>query len=315
MYYYLDKHATKDEIDYARKNKTFLTYIDEYDIFIGYENQIVDISGKVIIPITTNENLDSIISTITKHGGKAINSKADIQMIKNWPKYIETKRLVIPFKVDELKPPFECYLIENIGIDKNIWFRNISSGFEIETTMEDLLNPYGALRKTMEVYNNTYVVEEFKIFERNNFGKKQYRCFVLGGKVINASRMIDKNYHKVEKKVIDYAKRVVRNIPECFPKTFVLDLMITDGKVDILNIDLYETSRRYLYNSLFSNSELDLEHTNCNKLPAEKRNKAFAYLKEEEVDEIPNDYFAKTYYEYKECLQETNDICKLTYTD
>ena len=213
------------------------------------------------------------------------NSLEDIELILEWYKYIETKRELVNFTGKELKDnSFQTYLFEKFGSDAEIFLKTKNKDFNGIVDLSELLNGKSPLRKAFEYHQD----EEFLISEKVNIdedemGKVEYRAFIYKGKIMNVSRFVDKRYHQIPPEVINYINIVLEDLPERFPKTFVLDIVSYNSILDICELNPYEGSGKYLYNTVFEESP-DLTHEQMTKVPKERENAELSFYTVEKLE-------------------------------
>lgn len=76
----------------------------------------------------------------------------------------------------------------------------------------------------------------------------EHRAFIVNGKVSSVSRYVD--YEQVEspKSVIEYAQEFASRMLDILPVVYVADFAETDKGIELIEINPYENSGRYLWN-------------------------------------------------------------------
>ena len=106
----------------------------------------------------------------------------------------------------------------------------------------------------------------------DEYGKKEYRCFVINNEVYNISRCTTSILHRIDSDILNEALRVIESLKGVFPGYYVVDLMEyeLDKKryIDVGEFNTISSSGLYLYNSCLKKSS-DLLHQDINKIAEE----------------------------------------------
>lgn len=288
------KNLIQDVENSTKLNKC-LFYVKDKNAFFSNGKE-VNIKGKVIFPRCAIFESEFLLSKIERAEATSICSMADKKKISSWPKYIQPfHHEVIETTKEEFCSNFEKYK-EKFG---RVFFKTKHKGFACEvldiskktflgsfldsdTQLEDENQPISPLEirvfttreKNGKInFNDTrfgfmddkteVFAEKFIEIKKNNkhLGcPEEYRCFVLDGKLANISHYFCQE-QKVDKKLVEFAKKIVSILPKEFPKYFVLDIckFNNDGKTafDIIEFNSIEASGYAQGNTIMSMEKID----------------------------------------------------------
>ncbi len=263
---------SKKEMAIAKKNKNGILYDPSLKSFIDYDGNKVDISGQLLFPRTGSTQIYSMNNEIIKHGGKAIITNEEIDMIKLWPKYVETYRKIEILKgKDLINPTIIAELEKNYG--NEIFFKTKEKNFHDIISIDLLKEPKCAFYKTLSHHlDDEFIISEKVNIVRDKLGAREYRCFVSNNQLINISRMTTKFLHAIEPNILNSAEDIIKKLNNNFPKYYCLDIFEyeKDGerRIDVVEFNPIHASGLYLYNSVM-NKSADLLHTNNKKISME----------------------------------------------
>ncbi len=78
---------------------------------------------------------------------------------------------------------------------------------------------------------------------------REYRSFVINGQVVNWSRYVDYDYLDVPESVISFTRRFAQEYEGKLPGLYVLDVAETTDGLQVVELNNYENSGRYLSNN------------------------------------------------------------------
>ncbi len=299
-----DKPRTNREIAYAVKHNCFIYYDENEDVFKDYNDNIIDVSNKQVIPASFIMQLPSMIEALQKKGAIIPNTLEEIRKVEEWYKYFEPQRLMLHFTGADLNnQEFLNYIYEVFQNNPEVFLKTKKKDFNGLIDLSELFDKDSDLRKAFSYHED----EEFILSEKvevntDEIGKQEYRIFVFKNRIMNISRITDKTYHQIPIEVLEYAERIISDKPATFPSTFVLDIFSYQNIYDILEMNPFEASGRYLYNSIFAFST-DLTHQAIEDIPEEKDKSEVSYEVEENLTPSTlkkvQGTFAKDYDDFK----------------
>lgn len=297
------KYANED-IEYAKKNGVFIYFNENTNEILDEFDNIVDVNNKEVLPVSFVKQLPNMIEALTKKGAIIPNNIESINKVKEWYKYIETKRLIVSFKGKCLHDPeFLNYIYEVFKNNPEVFLKTKEKDFNGLVDLTDFFDEKSDLRKAFSYHEEEdFILSEKVDINQDEIGYEEYRVFVYKNRIMNISRNTDTIYHEIPSQVIEYAEDILTSLPSSFPKTFVLDIFSYQHMLDILEFNPLEASGRYLYNSIFSISD-DLSHSNIKKVPEERDKRKLSYENNEslvpsKLSNVPNT-FAKDYEDFK----------------
>lgn len=310
MYYcfnnkeFRDLPRTNREIAFAISQNTFIYYDEEENTFKDYQDNIVSVHGKKVIPSSFVLQLPKMIEALQREGAIIPNTLEDISKVEEWYKYIETKRLIVSFEGKDLNDhEFLYYLAEVFKNNPVLFLKTKKKDFNGIIDLEELINENSDLRKAFSYHEeDEFILSEKVEVNQDEIGSEEYRIFIYKKRIMNISRITDTTYHKIPEEVIEYAYRILESLPNNFPTTFVLDIFSYQNMYDILELNPFEASGKYLYNTIFSFSD-DLTHEHIESIPGEKDASNVSYENNEQL--VPSTLtsiqgsFAKDYNDIK----------------
>ena len=268
----LDSDYSEREMALSKINGNGILYDDDLKEFRDSDGNIFDITGKVIFPRTGVSQIYDMNDEIVKQGGIPIITNEQIDLVVDWPNYYTTDRKIQIFKGKDLI---------NIDVVKNL---ETEYGKEIFIKTKDKnfngIIPVSLLKDNECAFYITlthHLEDEFIISEKVNiiedeFGKKEYRCFIVDNQVYNISRLTTEVLHKIDEDVLLKVQEIVEQMKDKFQGYYVVDLFKyeKDGKVniDVVEFNPIHSSGLYLYNSCMEKSN-DLLHSNLKSVSYE----------------------------------------------
>lgn len=280
----------KREIERAKEENKYLYYDRELDQFFDQDNQVVDLSGVEVFPVSDSLYLMTFLEKLASEGAIYPTTVQDYSMIKEWYKYIETKRDIVSFTKDDLlDESFLTYLLE-VFSKTDVFFKTRTKDYHGIVSLEELFSEDSALRKSCSYHpDEEFIISKKVDIDHDDLGNVEYRAFVYQGEVMNISRLTHKNYHQIPEVVLTYLHSILDHmLPEEFPTTFCLDLFSHQGGLDILEFNPLESSGKYLYNTIFEFSD-DLSHSDIEKVPSERKYNQPGYQVEEKLQNSTTD--------------------------
>ncbi len=307
-------HANQD-INYAKEKGVFIYYDELKQQFFDSEDKEISVKGKHVMPVSFIKNLRPLIKALTEQGAIIPNTLEEIKMVEEWYKYIEVKRLMIPFKGEDLDgTEFLQYIAEVLPSEAFLKTRN--KDFSGIIDIEDLIRPRSALRQAF----NYHKKDEFMLSEKvdinyDELGILEYRVFVYKKQIMNISRITDNTYHQIPESLIEYLEELMHSLPSDFPSSYVVDIFSYQNMYDVVEFNPIESSGKYLYNSIFSISD-DLTHQNIENIPSEKYRDNLTYkpmeaLRPSTLKDVPKT-FAKDYHDIRRYGRRMNGFIHIS---
>lgn len=270
----------KEERKLTEKNGNGILYDGENHRFLDFQGHEIDIIGQTIFPRTGSAQIYEMNCEIIKHGGIPVLSNDEINQVDRWPNFYSGNRKIQILKGRDLIDDITRMMIEKV-YGKEIFLKTKEKNFS-SVIPTALLGDQECVfyRALLYHLDEEFIISEKMELVKDEFGTKEYRCFIRNHQVINISRMTDTVLHKVDKNVYDYAKEVVESLKEVFPSDYVLDIAekqkdeITE--LDVVEINPIHCSGIYLYNSIIPQTS-DILHENIWDFPEEWKSNQEAY--------------------------------------
>lgn len=258
--YMIKKGLFDEEMAYAKDLDRYLFYDKNLDVFVDKDDQIVNIKDKNILVRSGVFEYPKLLEAVISHGGNSITKVDDYELVNNWPNYIKTKRKVMLLKGSEIinNPSIIKDNFDDIQVFFKTKIKNYSGIVNISKFYE--LNN-GFYKALCEHKDDDFIVSDVLDIKTDASGELEYRAFIIDGQIMNISRRHDYLICQNPEEIVAKAKEVVRDLSNTeFPKSYVLDLFVTNDGIDVLECNPIEGSGYYLYNSIFDATD-DLIHT------------------------------------------------------
>lgn len=245
------------EAKYAKELGKYLFYDEKKDIFLDKDGNIVDITGLDIFPRTGVLQADALINAIYNHGGTSTWVKvADGEKVMSWPDYIRTKRTNLIMSGKEiLENPNK--IIELFG-EGHVFFKTKVKNYSQVLDVCKLLEREGNFYKALEAHkDDDFILSDVVDIIEDDYGMREYRCYVVDGKPLNISRVHDFLVGTVSPDLEHKVLEIMESVKDTdFPRNLVIDLFEykdSNGEVclDVLECNPIIASGTYLYNSVF----------------------------------------------------------------
>ena len=253
------------ESKFAKELDKYLFYDEDKDIFFDKDGNEVDVAGYNILPRTGVYQAEKLVDAIYKHGAMSIVKQDDFQKTMDWPKYISTKRHNIIMSGQEILDN-GAKIIEEFG-SGSVFFKTKEKNYSNIISVESLLKKNGNFYDALQAHkDDDFIISDVVDIIEDEFGRLEYRVFVLDGKVLNISRVHGYLVEQIPLGVVNYVNEVVSSVTSAdFPQTFVVDVFAcedSNGKqfLDVLECNPFVASGTYLYNSVFGRKG-NLDHT------------------------------------------------------
>lgn len=304
MYYILPKTLKKQIIEQDDPN-LYLYYDEKQGVFFDKNHNPIDLERKKVIPFADIFRIDYLLDQIEDCGGIPINGFEEMEKVKHWFQYIDSKRDIIPIiGKDFTDLSFLTMLFETYGINGSVFVKTVEKDYHGIIPVTEIIDPNSSFRKAIDNHlYDEFLIEPVISIDEDELGKQEYRAFIYNRKPNSISRPLRYTYHRIPEEVIIFIEQVLQELPKEFPNAFVLDIVKTNGNFDILEMNPIETSAPYLYNSRRMIDHPDLTHQNVTELPPSKKGIPCTYFPGEITasplfEEIPES-FAKDYHDIK----------------
>lgn len=240
--------------------------------FISKYGEIVDITGKIIFPRSNIADVEILLKNIEEKGGISIISLDDYNAINYWFTKVKTKREYIQTTLKEFR---ENLLYYQAKLGSNVFIKTVVKEFsdvcEIKTQIpispfeklnEDTLKKINALAFILDSLNvdieasikdvNTEILVTKAVeIARDNFGRREWRAFVVNDDLVSLSRCSEKEI-PIEKDVYRRVRSLIEKEKGKIPSSYVMDVFeySKNGRIifDILEYNPIIDSGRYSNN-------------------------------------------------------------------
>lgn len=300
-----------EEYNYSFTQNNVCYYDSISRQFYNRDNELISIKDQRVLVRASIPEILSIIEAIEVAGGIAINTKDDINIIKEWYKKINTFRKSIVVQGQDILESDEIKnKIKNMSFNGCFLLKSKDKDFSGIISTEELFNRDLGLLPALEFHkDDKFIISEPVEILNDQYGNLEYRIFVIDGEIRNISRNLFLTYHTIDLKVIEAAEQIINNIKKIssFPKTFCLDLMacvIPNTNIityDIVEFNPLEATGSYLYNSVYNNFCCSEEKQNLFPATAKQNMESVNF-------NIPiyklSKQISKNYNEPKDCMEQ-----------
>jgi len=263
---------SKKEMAISKMNNNGILYDNELKKFMDFDGNIVDIKNKLIFPRTGINHIYNMNNEIVLQGGIPVVSNEQVKVVENWPNYYADKRksrIVKGYDLVDESTVKEIELCYGKQIFIKTKFKNFSGVISIDLLEDEKCAFYKTLLHHLD---DDFIISKKVDILEDDYGKKEYRCFILNNEIYNISRFTTTVLHNIDNKILEEAQKIVKKIKNVFPDYYVLDLFEyqLDGKkcIDVVEFNPINASGLYLYNSCINKSE-DILHSNLKKISYE----------------------------------------------
>lgn len=256
------------EAKYAKELEKYLFYDEDKDVFLDKDGNEVDVTGFDILPRTGVYQAEKLVDAIYNHGASSTFVKqGDFQKTMDWPKYVSTKRHNVIMSGQDILDNGKT-IMEEFGSDR-VFFKTKEKNYSQIVPVERLLSKEGNFYEALKAHkDDDFIISDVVDIAEDEFGRLEYRAFVVNGNVLNISRVHGFLVEYIPHFVVGYVNSVVDSIENTdFPNTFVVDVFVcedSEGKqyLDVLECNPFVASGTYLYNSVFGRKGY-LDHTSA----------------------------------------------------
>lgn len=257
--------------DYSKKEMAIAKHMGNgilYDIvletFTDFSGNKVDINGKLLFPRTGYTQIYKMNNAILKNGGKLRVSSEEINKLTEWPKYYKTKRKMKIYLGSDLINSEVINEIEN-EFGKTIFIKTVKKNFSCIIPITLLKDKDCVFYKTLLYHpEEKFAISEPVKILKDEYGQKEYRCFVINNEPYNISRFTTDVFHQIDAYVLEELQKIISSMKGVFPCDYVVDLMEYESnqtkQIDVVEFNPMHSSGLFLYNSALEKSE-DILHT------------------------------------------------------
>ncbi|MCI8384237.1 MAG: hypothetical protein HFJ33_05180 [Clostridia bacterium] len=254
--------TTQENVMLAKQKGKLLLFDLRTQTFIDCNGNAIDIRGKEIFPRCQIQESEQLLNAIANNRGNSIVSRTDSKIVENWFEYIDVQRKFLrttfgevqnnlhfyekkfgnEFFLKTVKKQFSniCHIIQ-MGDSKVLFSFVGHSLFGGNMLISDNLTP-------------VLVTDALSII-KDDYGKREWRVFVVKGKIWCISRTSD-DLVDIEPYIIEKIQRKIEQLSEksIFPSSYCVDFFEYDnnGEVvfDICEFNPIECSGVYRNNNL-----------------------------------------------------------------
>jgi len=253
---------TQEDVMLAKQKGKLLLFDLRTQTFIDNDGNAVDINGKEIFPRCKIQDSEQLLSAIENNGGNSIVTRADSKIVESWFEHIDVQRKFLRTTFGEVQNNLDFYE------------KKFGNKFFLKTVKKQLSNICQILQMgdskslfsfvghslfggNMLISDNStpVLVTDALSIIKDDYGKREWRVFVVKGKIWCISRASD-DLVDIEPYVIEKIQRKIEQLSKIsiFPSSYVVDFFEYDnnGEVtfDICEFNSIESSGVYRNNDL-----------------------------------------------------------------
>lgn len=290
------KKMLKDYLEEHKEINIGIIYNQKEECFTDIKGNDISIKGKTIMPYTGVYQQAELIRAIEKHGGISIISEESLKQTSFWPDLYKTKRRTQVVTGRALvDKDFLKYIEEYYG--KEIFFKTVNKDYSSVLKVDFLKDDESLIVKSLKHHlDDSFIISEKVDILHDDLGGLEYRCFVINKKVVNISRITDDIMHKIDKKVLEEAQRIVDEVDyENFPDNFVVDIFHCVNKsrsfYDVVEFNSISASGTYLYNTLLSSDTSNILHDDIKSVAPERKKYLSSFKETGKIELVPSKLF------------------------
>ncbi len=252
----------QEDVMLAKQKGKLLLFDLRTQTFIDYNGNIIDIRGKEIFPRCKIQESEQLLNAIENNKGNSIVTQTDTKMVENWFEYINVQRKFLRTTFGEVQSNLHFYE-KKFGNDfflKTVkkQFSKVCQIMQIGDSkcLFSVIGHY-AIGGNMLISDNStpVLVTNALSIIKDDYGKREWRVFVVKGKIWCVSRESD-DLIDIEPYVIQKIQKKIEEISKTsiFPSSYCVDFFEYDdnGEVvfDICEFNPIESSGVYRNNDL-----------------------------------------------------------------
>ncbi len=252
----------REDVMLANEKGKLLLFNLRNQTFIDYNGNFIDIKGKEIFPRCKIQESEQLLNAIESNGGKSIVKQRDTKTVENWFEYIEVQRKFLRTTFGEVQKNLHFYE-EKYG--NKFFLKTVKKQFSSICHIMQIgkskglfaLVGHSLFGGNMLISDNStpVLVTDALSIIKDNYGKREWRVFVVKNKIWCISRASD-DLVDIESYVVENIKRKVNQISKnpFFPSSYCVDFFEYEdnGKIifDISEFNPIESSGVYRNNDL-----------------------------------------------------------------
>lgn len=252
----------QEDVMLAKQKGKLLLFDLRTQTFIDYNGNIIDIRGKEIFPKCKIQESEQLLNAIENNKGNSIVTQTDTKIVENWFEYINVQRKFLRTTFGEVQSNLHFYE-KKFGNDfflKTVkkQFSKVCQIMQIGDSkcLFSVIGHY-AIGGNMLISDNStpVLVTNALSIIKDDYGKREWRVFVVKGKIWCVSRESD-DLIDIEPYVIQKIQKKIEEISKTsiFPSSYCVDFFEYDdnGEVvfDICEFNPIESSGVYRNNDL-----------------------------------------------------------------
>lgn len=252
----------QEDVMLAKQKGKLLLFDLRTQTFIDYNGNIIDIRGKEIFPRCKIQESEQLLNAIENNKGNSIVTQTDTKIVENWFEYINVQRKFLRTTFGEVQSNLHFYE-KKFGNDfflKTVkkQFSKVCQIMQIGDSkcLFSVIGHY-AIGGNMLISDNStpVLVTNALSIIKDDYGKREWRVFVVKGKIWCVSRESD-DLIDIEPYVIQKIQKKIEEISKTsiFPSSYCVDFFEYDdnGEVvfDICEFNPIESSGVYRNNDL-----------------------------------------------------------------
>ena len=252
----------REDVMLANEKGKLLLFNLRNQTFIDYNGNFIDIKGKEIFPRCKIQESEQLLNAIESNGGKSIVKQRDTKTVENWFEYIEVQRKFLRTTFGEVQKNLHFYE-EKYG--NKFFLKTVKKQFSSICHIMQIgeskglfaLVGHSLFGGNMLISDNStpVLVTDALSIIKDNYGKREWRVFVVKNKIWCISRASD-DLVDIESYVVENIKIMVNQISKnpFFPSSYCVDFFEYEdnGKIifDISEFNPIESSGVYRNNDL-----------------------------------------------------------------
>lgn len=252
----------QEDVMLAKQKGKLLLFDLRTQTFIDCNGNAIDIRGKEIFPRCKIQESEQLLNAIENNGGNSIVTRADSKIVENWFEYIDVQRKFLRTTFGEVQNNLDFYE------------KKFGNKFFLKTVKKEFSNicqimQMGDFKSLFSFVGHSWfggnmlisdnstpvLVTDALSIIKDDYGKREWRVFVVKGKIWCISRSSD-DLVDIEPYVIEKIQRKIEQLSEIsiFPSSYCVDFFEYDnnGEVvfDICEFNPIESSGVYRNNDL-----------------------------------------------------------------
>ena len=252
----------QEDVLLAKQKGKLLLFDLRTQTFIDCNGNTINIKEKEIFPRCKIQESEQLLTAIENNGGNSIVTLSDSKIVENWFEYIDIQRKFLRTTFGEVQNNLQFYQ-KKFG--NTFFLKTIKKQFSNTCLIIPIDNSIGLFSfvgcslfgGNMLISDNStpVLVTNALSIINDNYGKREWRVFVVKGKIWCISRVSD-DLVDIEPYVIEKVQRKINQISKIpiFPSSYCVDFFEYDdnGKVvfDICEFNSIESSGVYRNNDL-----------------------------------------------------------------